>query len=165
MIKSDLGVYTGRLFYTGTPSRFNKSYMGKNTVSNVPKEVANLLSKEDSSAYTFHSLRRSSATAAADAGASIQQLMDFYGWQSSNLPQEYVSSSKFAIKSMADRLQPSGSSAADNDRLQSTGSSAADNVPHREKKTQVYEKRQMYEKAEKIVVIENFNGTITNFSM
>ena len=77
IIKSELGAFTGRLFYTGTPAKFVNTFIGKNTISSVPKEVASLLNKENPSSYTFHSLRRSSATAAADAGASVQQLMDF----------------------------------------------------------------------------------------
>ena len=41
-----------------------------------------------------------------DGGASVlvQQLMDFYGWANPNMPQENLLLSKFAIKSMAERL-------------------------------------------------------------
>ena len=79
------------------------------------------MGKENPEKYTFHSLRRSSATAAADNGASVAQLMDFYGWKNTNMPQEYVSSSKASVKSMAVRLQgpgsdsPEGSSSIIND--------------------------------------------------
>ena len=78
-IKSSFGVYTGRLFYTGTPNKFVCSFMGKNMISKVPTEMATLLKKDNPNEYTFHSLRRSSATAAADAGATIQQMMVLYG--------------------------------------------------------------------------------------
>ena len=144
IIKSELGVFTGRLFYTGTPTKFVNSFIGKNTVSNVPKEVANLLNKQNCELYTFHSLRRSSATAAADAGASVQQLMDFYGWQNSNMPQEYVSSSKFSVKNMAERLQ-------------TKDEASIECKPPLETTTEL-------KKAEKIIIFENFSGTITNFN-
>ena len=53
----------------------------------------------------YISLRRSSAT---DSGALVHQLMDFYGWKNTNMPQEYISSSKVAVKGMAERLQCAG---------------------------------------------------------
>ena len=79
--------------------------MGKNLLSKVPCEMATVLGLDNPVSFTFHSLRRSSATAAADSGASVQQLMDFYGWSNPSMPQEYVSSSKASVKSMADKLQ------------------------------------------------------------
>ena len=104
-IKSNFGVFAGRMFFKGTATAFFNQPIGKNTISQVPNEMAILLGLENPKSYTFHSLRRSSATAAADGGASVQQLMDFYGWANPNMPQEYVTSSKFAIKGMAERLQ------------------------------------------------------------
>ena len=104
-IRNDLGKFSGRMFWTGTPVDFRNSPMGKNTISVVPKEMAKLLGKESSNDFTFHSLRRTSATAAADNGATVQQLMDFYGWQNTNMPQEYVSTSKAAVSSIAQKLQ------------------------------------------------------------
>lgn len=104
-VRGTLGVFTGRMFFKGTACAFFSQLMGKNTISKVPTEVAKLLAIEDPENYTFHSMRRSSATAAANSGASVQQLMDFYGWSNTNMPQEYVSSSKFNLKSMANKLQ------------------------------------------------------------
>ena len=68
--------------------------MGKNTLSSIPKEVARILGKDNPDSYSFHSLRRSSATMAADNGATVAQMMDF-------------SSSKHAVKSMAEILKGS----------------------------------------------------------
>ena len=48
--------------------------------------------RDNPETFTFHSLHRSSATALADQGALESQLMNFYGWANSSLPQEYVSS-------------------------------------------------------------------------
>ena len=74
-------------------------------VSTVPKEMAEYLKKENVSEYTFHSLRRSSATFAADKGATAQQMTDFYGWKSVNMAQEYISTSKNAVNNMATLLK------------------------------------------------------------
>ena len=52
------------------------------------------MEKENVSEFTFHSLRRSSATSAADNGATAQQMTDFYGWKSANMAQEYISTSR-----------------------------------------------------------------------
>ena len=147
---------------------FCHSPLGKNKVSDVPREMAQILKLKDPQSYTFHSLRRSSATCAADSGASVQQLMDFYGWKNTNMPQEYISSSKVAVKGMAERLQcagqkneapsvlknqrekvPSSVSGGDGTMIQSTSNS--DQI-----------RGLSYEKAEKIVIIENFSG---NFHM
>ncbi len=105
VIKSSLGHFTGRVFFKGTPAAYADQPMGKNLVSKVPCEMATVLGLDNPVSFTFHSLRRSSATAAADSGASVQQLMDFYGWSNPSMPQEYVSSSKASVKSMADKLQ------------------------------------------------------------
>ena len=56
---------------------------------------------------TFHSLRRSFATSAADNGATAQQMTDFYGWKSANMAQEYIATSN-AVKTMAALLKAAG---------------------------------------------------------
>ena len=82
--------------------------MGKNSVSKVPHEIAALLNLPDPSKYTFHSFRRTSATRAADAGATTEQLVDFFGWKNASMCQEYISSSRPAVVGMANRLSGSG---------------------------------------------------------
>ena len=105
MVKNQLYQYKGKVWYTGrkTDTLTNQT-MGKNSVSKVPHEIAALLKLDDPSKYTFHSFRRTSATRAADAGATSEQLVDFYGWKNSSMCQEYISSSKPAILGMASRL-------------------------------------------------------------
>ena len=90
-IKTELGKFSGRLFWTGNQRTFVNSPLGKNRISEIPKQMAEYLNKENVSAFTFHSLRRSSATAAADSGATAQQMIDFYGWKSCSMPQQYIS--------------------------------------------------------------------------
>lgn len=106
-IKNELGKYSGRALWTGRPYSFVNLPMGKNIVSAVPKEMARWLNKENISEFTFHSFRRTSATHAADRGATANQLMDFYGWSNSKVAQEYISTSKAAVKTMASNLIPS----------------------------------------------------------
>ena len=48
-------------------------------VSKEPSDMAKRLQLENPGCYTFHSFRRSAATAAADAGATLEQMMDFFG--------------------------------------------------------------------------------------
>ena len=78
--------------------------MGKNSVSKIPHEIAALLKLADPSKNTFLSFRRTSTTRAADAGATSEQLVDFYGSKNSSMCKEYISSSKPAILGMANRL-------------------------------------------------------------
>ena len=104
-IKAKLGKFSGRIFYTGTPVMYINTPMGKNTISSVPKELASLLGKENPGSFTFHSLRRTAATSAADNGASAHHMMDFFGWSNPKMPQEYISTSNASIRDMANRLQ------------------------------------------------------------
>ncbi len=62
--------------------------------------------KESIKDFTFHSFRRSSASAAADNGATAQQMIEFYCWKSESMPQEYISTSKKATNNMAGLLKP-----------------------------------------------------------
>ncbi|XP_023331895.1 uncharacterized protein LOC111704017 [Eurytemora carolleeae] len=105
VIICSLGHFRGRVFFKGTPAAYADQHMGKNLVSKVPCKMATVLGLDNPVSFTFHSLRRLSAAAAADSGASVQQLMDFYGWSNPSMPQECVSSSKASVKSMADKLQ------------------------------------------------------------
>ena len=104
-VNNQLKKFQGRVWYTGTKSEMLKSQpMGRNMVANSPHEIAVRLSLPDPSLYTFHSFRRTSATSAADGGSSTAQMTDFFGWKSPNMCQEYVSSSKPAVTSMAKTL-------------------------------------------------------------
>ena len=104
-VKEELGKFQGRVFYTGRKNGGLVSQpMGRNKLAEVPHEVARFLGKERPEDFTFHSFRRSSATAAADAGATAQQMQDFFGWKNQSMTAEYISTSRHQITSMADRL-------------------------------------------------------------
>ena len=66
-------------FNTCTPATFVIFLMEKNIISNVPSNIANLLEKENAQQFTFHSIRQTSATRAADSIASVQQLITWMG--------------------------------------------------------------------------------------
>merc|ERR1712107_842797 len=67
--------------------------------------MATHLKLENPGAYSFHSFRRSAATAVADAGATSEQMQDFFGWASSRMTTEYISTSKAAVVNFANKLQ------------------------------------------------------------
>jgi hypothetical protein len=78
--------------------------MGKNMVSKVPNDIATLFNIPEPTKFTFHSFRRTSATRAADAGATTEQLVDFFGWKNGSMCKEYISFSRPVILGMANRL-------------------------------------------------------------
>ena len=105
MVKEELGMYSGRVFYTGKKDgHLTRQVMGRNMLCEIPHQVAEFLGKENIQDYTFHSFRRSSATAAADQGATAQQMVDFFGWKSHGMTNEYISTSEHQITNMAQKL-------------------------------------------------------------
>ena len=104
-MKEELGKYQGRVFYTG---RMGDWWASRNKEADVAHEIAKFLGKENWQDYTFHSFRRSSAMAAADASATPQQMQDFFGWKHPSMTAEYISMSRHQINAMADRLASVG---------------------------------------------------------
>ena len=104
-VKEDLGLYTGRLLWTGNGISFTKTPLGKNMVGKVPSDMATHLHIDEPKKYTFHSYRRSAATAVADAGATSDQMQDFFGWTNAKMTTEYIFTSKAAIIKVAQKLQ------------------------------------------------------------
>ena len=90
VIKSTLSKTTGRLLWTGRSDLFVNTPLGKNSIADVPHFMAGYLKKDDVKAFTFHSYRRSAATAAADTGATAAQLTDFFGWKNPSMTTEYM---------------------------------------------------------------------------
>jgi len=104
-VNEQLSKFQGRVWFTGTQSsHFKKQAMGINMLAKVPHELRMLLKLPEENHYSFHSFRRTSATSAADAGSTTEQLVDFFGWKNASMCQEYISSSKPAILGMASRL-------------------------------------------------------------
>ena len=106
-IKEKLGKFTGRLLWTGNAKFFINQPMGRNMVAKVPSDMAERLQLDTPGGYTFHSYRRSAATAVADAGATSEQMRDFFGWANTNMTAEYISTSKAAVINVANKLAAS----------------------------------------------------------
>ena len=167
-IREDLGKFSGRVFWTGRHVCYADVPMGKNIIAKIPHEMATFLKKSNSKDFTFHSFRRSSATAAADSGASAQQMIDFFGWNNVSMPQEYISTSKAAVKSMANNLI----SAVDNENISPNvfKSTMIAKKPEEDNKVMFpdkYEDFRLTEEAariiqnnEKVVIINNVQGSI-----
>ena len=104
-VREELGKYQGRVFYTGRKNGGLQSQpMGRNMLCEVPHQIARFLGKPNPEDFTFHSFRRSSATAAADAGATAQQMQDFFGWKHPSMTAEYISTSRHQLNNMARKL-------------------------------------------------------------
>ena len=176
-VKDDISKYTGRAFWTGRSGVFVNQPIGKNTIAAIPQEMAKSLCKDDFSGYTFHSMRRSACTAAADDGATPQQMVDFFGWKSMSMPQEYISTSNHAMSNMATLLTPQPETiknesnstalmtaeqpAANGKESNSTASVSAEQpVANDCNSISIDVNSKMCCKKEKIVYIQTFNGTI-----
>ena len=78
-IRNDLGQVTGNVWWTGR-NVYVKTHLGKNIIGRIPKEMAEQLKIANSSGYSFHSYRRSSATEAANQDLTAVQLQLNFGW-------------------------------------------------------------------------------------
>ena len=144
-VNNQLSKFQGRVWYTGRKHvELSSQYMGRNMVAKVPHKIAALYSIPDPMRYTFHSFRRTSATSAADAGATTEQLVDFFGWKNGSMCQEYISSSKPSIIGMASRL--SGSEAYKEDKI-NTCQEVVIQPEQSDKFDQMDEDLEMYSKA------------------
>ena len=122
-IKRELGVYTGRVLFTGTTMSFKKSHLGKNMVGKVPQTMAEKLRLDSPDLFTFHSFRRSAATAVAESGATPNQMMDFFNWSSVKMTTEYITTTNQAVLDVAQRLHGDSGVAAEDKTLEKTSAS------------------------------------------
>ena len=83
---------TDRLFVQSTQTKFKSQPVGINTLYTFPNLIAEFMGYPGH--YTGHAFRRSSATAAAEGGASLLQMQTHFGWRSSSMPQRYVDGSE-----------------------------------------------------------------------
>ena len=60
-LKEDLGISSGRAFWTGKNHAFVQIPFGKNQISGLPRLMAKLLGKEHVKDYSFQSFKRSAA--------------------------------------------------------------------------------------------------------
>ena len=55
--------------------------------------------------FTFHSFRSSAATAAADAGPTSEQIIDFFCWSNSKMTTKCIRTSKATFINLANKLE------------------------------------------------------------
>ena len=169
-IKDDINKYTGRVFWGARGGTFIAQPLGRNMVGQIPHEMAKFLEIPTPKEFTFHSFRRSAATAAADTGASSAQMTDFFGWKNPSMPQEYISTSKAAVNTMANLLSPSVPDPAE----ENTGPIIAADYIHPELEMNaadesggtsgsVFDQQAMMrlvQHNQKVVFVTNFSGTM-----
>lgn len=107
-LSATIGEPTGS-FFKGTPiykntggeSRFVNQPMGINYLYAIGKDVAKTLNLKNPELYTGHCFRRTSATIAADSGATPQQMQRAFGWKNISTAQKYIEESSTGAIAMA----------------------------------------------------------------
>lgn len=87
------GVGTPRFFLNYQNGKCTRQVIGKNKLSNMPKEIATYLNLPNPEQYTGHCFRRTSATLLADSGANITTLKRHGGWRSDQVAEGYIENS------------------------------------------------------------------------
>ena len=103
-----LGVGMSDPLIKGTPSKKSSNTsrsvnqpMSKNLLYDIGKNVARRLQLDNPESYTGHCFRRTSATMAADGGATTQQMQRAFGWKSAATAQKYVEETDTGAQAMA----------------------------------------------------------------
>lgn len=97
-------VSSNRLFLSRRNGNIVNIPVGINTVGAVPKTVATFLQLPEPEKYTSHSIRRTSATIYADAGATEAELMRLGKWKSPTVAKGYVDDSVANKKKVAHQI-------------------------------------------------------------
>lgn len=87
------GIQTNRFFINYQKGKCLRQVIGKNKMSNIPKEIATYLNLPNPNLYTGHCLRRTSATLLADSGANLTIIKRHGGWKSSKVAEGYIEES------------------------------------------------------------------------
>lgn len=82
-----------RFFLRYEKGRCMRQAIGKNKITEIPKNIVSFLNLPDQSGYTGHCFRRTSTTLLANAGASVTTLKQHGGWKSSHVAEGYVENS------------------------------------------------------------------------
>ncbi len=95
------GIMEGPLFRTCLASRYSQVPMGHNLLAQCGKYMAEALGLEEPHRYTGHCLRRSAASAAADAGATTMDMQRHMNWKSQATALRYVDNSMQRLQRMS----------------------------------------------------------------
>lgn len=93
-----------RFFVNYAKEKCTVQPVGIHKIGGVPGVVAKFLNLENSSSYTGHCFRRTSATLLANAGASMDGIKRHGGWRSSTVAEGYVDDSESNKVSVASKI-------------------------------------------------------------
>lgn len=106
------------LFHQCTKDGYGRQSMGKNLLAKFGREFAEKLDLSDPEEYTGHCFRRSSATEAANKGATTVDLKRHFGWVQEGTALKYLDDTKERARKMAKLLTGSGEENQDTNILQ-----------------------------------------------
>lgn len=95
---------TDDLFHKSLKTGYGKAVMGKNTLAMTGRVSASQLNLENPEEYTGHCFRRTSATAAANAGANTLEMKRHFNWVQENTALKYIDQTKERSRKMAKLL-------------------------------------------------------------
>lgn len=95
-----------RLFIKYNKQKCFTQPVGINTFGKIPSVVAKFLELPDSTLYSGHCFRRTSASLLADSGADFSTIKRHGGWKSSSVAEGYVENSIENKKTIASQILP-----------------------------------------------------------
>lgn len=93
-LRSSIMLGEGRFFLSYYYGKCTVQPVGINTISKIPRLVAEYLGMNDAHLYTGHSFRRTSATLLAHVSGDILTLKRHGGWRSTSVAEGYVEESE-----------------------------------------------------------------------
>jgi len=125
-------IKTGRFFRKLNENlKPTMSPIGQKTISIYPQKIAEFLHLPEADKYTSHSFRHTGASVLADDGATVMQLQQAGGWESSSIAQSYVEEGVHSRMQIAQRFEDSTSASSVTKKSRTTiGSSSKMNDIH-----------------------------------
>ena len=116
---------TGRVFWQtrkvkGGRIKIHGQPLGVHWFSQYPKTMAKLLGYKNYESFSGHSICRSAATIMANSGASLAQMKTWGGWNSNNVPMQYIENSLPMKWNAAQRLENMESGSCQEKSIEST---------------------------------------------
>jgi hypothetical protein len=92
------------LRYMNNKLQVQRRNIGIHTIQQIPRNIAAFLQLPNPELFSFHSFKRSAATAMAANGATIQDLKRGANWRSSTVAERYIDNSMANKKRTADLI-------------------------------------------------------------
>lgn len=99
-----LDIKTDHLFLGYRAGKCIKTPAGINKIAGISKDIATFLKLKNPELYTSHALRRSSASLAANAGCSVEDIQNLGNWGNAKIANHYVVQSMKYKKKIATTL-------------------------------------------------------------